>query len=309
MSRCKIDRSASGVRLDRWLAEKIPDLSRGQCQKLIASGKVHVDGTQRKASYRLAPAQTISWTLPEPESNELLPEDIPLNTIYDDDDILVLNKPAGMVVHPAPGHQDGTLANALVYHYPALADVGESMRPGIVHRIDKDTSGILLVAKNAKALCNLQRQFKNHQIGKRYLALVYGIPNPECETIKTLIGRHKHKRKKMAVKLHEGRDAISHYKTVERFRGASLLEIEIKTGRTHQIRVHLAHIGNPILGDRKYANKRKSSGDYKPKRQMLHAHRLELRHPRTGKKLLFEAALPDDMENGLRILRNTDERV
>jgi len=293
----------SGKRLDAWLAKEQPEHSRARWQALIQEGCVTVNGESMKRNHKLHAGDRVEWEIPEPVSTETLPENIPLNILYEDAHIIVINKPAGLVVHPAAGNETGTLVNALLYHCADLAGIGGEKRPGIVHRLDKDTSGTMVVAKTEKAMVELARQFKARETEKEYLAIVRGVPAPPSGLIETTIGRHPVMRKKMAVNVPRGRHAISRYKTEEVFQYASLLRVRIETGRTHQIRVHMAFLKHPILGDRLYA--RPHPADLWPERQMLHAAQLSITHPDTGERLRFNAPLPEDMEALLKQLRTT----
>lgn len=276
-------------RLDAFLAGARPEHSRARWQALIRDGAVSVNGRSVKPNHAVRPGDRIEWKVPEIQPAAAQPQDLPLDILYEDADLIALNKPPGRVVHPAPGHDDGTLVNALLHHCADLAGVGGERRPGIVHRLDRDTSGVLVVAKNEAAMACLAAQFKDRKTRKEYLALVRGVPRPAGGTIRTLIGRSPTHRKKMSARVSRGREAVSHFETVEAFRDAALLRVRIETGRTHQIRVHLAHIGHPVLGDSVYG---RAGG---APRQMLHAHRLTLDHPRTGKSVTFEAPVPADM--------------
>ncbi len=288
-----------GLRLDAWLALEMPDLSRSQWKTLIQDGRVAVNGGRCKPNHKLKAADEIKWSIPEPASGAVLPEEIPLDILYEDEAVLVLNKPPGLVVHPAAGNESGTLVNALLFHDPVFEGVE---RAGIVHRLDKDTSGVMVVAKSEAALAELQRQFKARETEKEYLALVWGDPPPGGR-IETLIGRHPAHRKKMAVLTEDGRTAISNYESLERFSETALVRVRIETGRTHQIRVHLAHLGHPIVGDSVYGRARKHRLPVTPERQMLHAARLAFTHPASGKRLSFEAPLLNDMQQLLELLR------
>jgi len=301
--------SGPGERLDRWLSNQLPDLSRSRIQALIKAGRITLHGEPCKPRHTLHEGDHIEITIPAPEPVNIQPENIPLDILYEDNDILVLNKPPGLVVHPAPGHASGTLVNALLHHCEnaetgetSLAGIGGELRPGIVHRLDKDTSGVLIVAKNEQALAGLAEQFKHHTVKKEYLALVWGKPVPAEGTIETDIGRSAHNRKKMSAKPRSGRHAVTHYSTIESFSETTLLRVRIETGRTHQIRVHLAHIGHPVVGDKQYGRARKMRQPIPIKRQMLHAERLTIEHPRTGKQLKFEAPIPEDMREVVEVL-------
>jgi 23S rRNA pseudouridine1911/1915/1917 synthase len=291
-------------RLDAWLAASEPEHSRARWQTLIKDGLVTVNDEPAKPNMKLKTGDRVHWTIPAPVSTETLPEDIPLDILYEDSQIIVINKPAGMVVHPAAGNENGTLVNALLHHCSDLAGIGGEKRPGIVHRLDKDTSGVMVVAKTEKAMTDLARQFKERETEKEYMAIVRGVPKPPTGRINAKIGRHRIHRKKMTIDEKHGRHAVSNYKVVEAFQYASLIHVRIETGRTHQIRVHMASLRHPILGDRVYA--RKQPTDIWPNRQMLHAAKLCLTHPDSGDKLTFTAPLPPDMEALLARLRPTD---
>jgi len=297
----------SGERLDVFVAANAEGITRSFVQNLIKKGGVTVDGAPRKANYRLRSGQVVRFSLPEPEVTELVPEDIPLDIVYEDADIIVVNKPAGMVVHPAPGNLSGTLVNALLFHVRDLAGIGGELRPGIVHRIDKDTSGLLVVAKNDAAMRSLSEQIQSRTAGREYLALVDGVIRQDEGTVHAPIARHPKDRKKMAV-VPGGRDATTHYRVLSRFpatasgasgSGNTLVLCRLETGRTHQIRVHMAHIGHPVTGDGVYGaakNKLGFSG------QALHAFRLHLNHPRTGEPMRFCAPLPEGFQAALKRL-------
>src|SRR5919107_550077 len=267
-----------GTRLDRYVADQLPDLSRATVQGLIESGRVRVDGQQRKPKFRMTPGEVVSVEIPGPRVDEILPDLIPLAVVYEDADVIVVDKPAGMVVHPAPGHQRGTLANALLAHVPGIS-VGGSQRPGIVHRLDKDTSGLIVAAKTDRGRTALVSQWESRSVEKTYLALVAGSVADEEATIDAPIGRDPKNRQRMAVR-RSGRPAVTRFHVVERFPDATLLEVSIETGRTHQIRVHLAFIGHPIIGDQLYGRAR--STDPRLERQFLHASALGFRLPDGG---------------------------
>jgi 23S rRNA pseudouridine1911/1915/1917 synthase len=281
------------ARLDKYVCAGISELSRAQVQRLIAAGNITVNGQRAKPGHRLSPGDRVDIILPPTPPRELKPEDIPLKIIYEDDDLFAVDKPAGLTVHPAPGHPGHTLVNAILAHFPHLADIGDSLRPGVVHRLDKDTSGVMLVAKNQAAQANLSKQFKSHSVTKAYLALVKGKLEPESGIIEADIGRDPRHRKKMAV-VAQGREARTEYRVVKYIGNYTLLEVRPETGRTHQIRVHLAAIGFPVVGDKVYGVKSK----YLP-RQFLHACRLGFKLPTTGEYVEFESALPDDLEQAL----------
>src|SRR5215216_1677861 len=264
-----------GKRLDRYVADQLPDLSRGTVQVLIESGRVRVDDQQRKPKFRMTPGEVVSVEIPHPEIDAILPDPIPLTIVYEDADVIVVDKPAGMVVHPAPGHPRGTLANALLAHVPHLS-VGGYQRPGIVHRLDKDTSGLIAAAKTDRGRTSLVSQWEERSVEKTYLALVTGSVADEEATIDAPIGRDPKNRQRMAV-VRTGRPAVTRFQVVERFPNATLLEVSIETGRTHQIRVHLAFIGHPIVGDQIYGKARPKDSELD--RQFLHASGLAFRLP------------------------------
>ena len=297
----------SGQRLDAWLAEMQPDHSRARWQALIQEECVTVNGKFPKRNRKLHEGDSVEWTIPEPVSSEVLPEAIPLNILYEDAQMIVINKPAGLVVHPAAGNETGTLVNALLYHCKDLAGIGGEKRPGIVHRLDKDTSGVMVVAKTAQALNELARQFKARETEKEYITLVRGVPTTKHGQIKTTIGRHPIHRKKMAANVRNGRHAISSYELIESFDQAALLRVKIETGRTHQIRVHMAHIKLPVLGDKLYG--RMNNTGVKAARQMLHAAKLSISHPDNHKRMSFNAPLPEDMDAVLEELRKKQRKI
>ena len=292
---------AGGERLDAFLASAMPELSRSQWKVLIQSGGVLLNGSRSKPNQKLKVGDELTWTIPEvAATEEPMPEDIPLTILFEDEAVLVLNKPPGLVVHPAVGNETGTLVNALLFHDPAFQTVE---RTGIVHRLDKDTSGVMLVAKTEEATIELQRQFKDRETEKEYLAFVWGAP-PKRGRIETQIGRHPVHRKKQAVLEEGGRTAISNFLNEEQFKEVALLRVNIETGRTHQIRVHMLHLKHPIVGDSVYGRARKNKLPIKPERQMLHAAKLAFTHPTSGKRLSFEAPLFDDMHHFLERLRD-----
>lgn len=295
----------SGQRLDVFLAGKIPALSRSKIQELIDSGKITVNNNTAKSSRRLRRGEqvTIEYTLEEP-GFQLFPQDIPLNLIYKDNSILVINKPSGMVVHPGPGNPSHTLANALIHHFHEVQTIGPENRPGIVHRLDKETSGVLVAARNQKAYYFLKRQFKQRKVEKNYLGLVWGrISEPEGE-LTWPIGRHVRDRARMSVKTAKPRRAHTFYWVKERFDHFTLLVIKPVTGRTHQIRVHFATAGHPLAGDRRYGKKKDTS---RAPRLFLHASALAFAHPETGTRMDFTAPLPADLKKFLDSLsRDTD---
>ncbi len=285
-----------GQRLDTWLHSQLPDYSRSRLQGLIKKGHVRVDGAGVRPHSPTRAGAVVTVTCPPVESVELSAEAIPLEIVYEDSDLVVVNKPAGLVVHPAVGNWSGTLVNALLHHCKDLAGIGGELRPGIVHRLDKNTSGIIVVAKNDDALQGLIGQFKAGTVEKEYAALVRGVPRQPRHRIETLIGRSRNDRKKMSAQPPRGRQAITHYEVVEAFGDlAAHVAVRIETGRTHQIRVHMAHIGNAVLGDQVYGRNRPLGELGTPERQLLHARRLTLVHPASGEPLVFEAPLPQDM--------------
>jgi len=285
------------IRLDRFLARELPALSRSYIQKLINLDNVLVNGQIAKASLKITIGDTVIITIPPPEDNIILPESIPLSVIYEDADVIILDKPAGMTVYPAPGHHGQTLINALLAYYPPLAKIGSPNRPGIVHRLDKDTSGLLVVAKNDAAQQNLIGQFKARSITKVYLALVKGRVTSPHGIIEAPIGRDPYNRKRMAV-VEKGKEARTEYRIREYAGNNTLLEVVLKTGRTHQIRVHLSAIGYPVVGDSTYGGKSTFL-----KRQFLHAHKLGFNLPSTGTYREFESALPADLQQTLSSIR------
>ena len=288
-----------GERLDTFIARRCPELSRSQARRLIDEGLVSVNGRQAKPSEGVTAGLSVNVTIPPPETIELAPEAIPLTIIYQDGDIIVLDKPAGLTVHPAPGHPSGTLVNALLAACPDLQGIAGTLRPGIVHRLDKDTSGLMVVAKNYRAQRALQHQLKESEVRKTYLALVKGVPSPREGTIGAPIGRHPKNRKKMAV-VADGRESTTRYRVREEIAGGkySLLEVEPVTGRTHQIRVHLAAIGHPVVGDATYGRSSESIG-----RQFLHAHKLAFAMPLGGRTVEFVSPLPADLRGALSRLQ------
>ena len=291
-----------GKRIDAFLSEKLEDTSRVAVQRLIEKGKVLVNEKTVKPSYKVQEGDNIKVEEEMPVEISLKAQEIPLDIIYEDKDIIVVNKPKGMVVHPANGNPDGTLVNAIMaICKDSLSGIGGEIRPGIVHRLDKDTSGIIIVAKNDKAHINLSEQIKEHKVKKTYIALVRGIVRENEATINMPIGRSEKDRKKMAV-TKNGKKAITHFKVLERYDKYTLLEVNIETGRTHQIRVHLSQIGYPIVGDEVYSN---GKNEWNVKGQCLHAKSLEFTHPITGEKMYLEAKLPEYLENILRDCRNS----
>lgn len=291
----------AGKRLDKLISEQLPELTRSAVQHLMQDGCVTISGKPVKKNTKAAAGDVITVELPEPKEVAIEPENIPLDIVYEDADIIVVNKPKGMVVHPAPGNWNGTLVNALMYHCgDSLSGINGEIRPGIVHRIDKDTSGLLVVAKNDRAHQSLAEQIKIHSAGRRYYAVVYGTPKEQKGTVNAPIARHPVDRKKMAV-VAGGREAITHYEVLENYSGYSYLTFLLETGRTHQIRVHMAHIGHPILGDPLYGP---SKDKWKLQGQCLHAGELSLTHPVTGERMTFQAPLPAYFTTVLQKLRS-----
>ncbi len=293
----KVDSVSSRERLDVFLSARQTEISRSRLKKLIVEGRVTVNGEVRSVGYKVREGDQVTVQVPAPVPLDTVAEDIPLNIIFEDEFLIALDKPAGIVVHPAPGHSAGTLVNALLHHCKDLPGIGGVERPGIVHRLDKDTSGLVLVAKTEAAHKNLAAQFKKREIRKEYLAIVKGNVKKDAGSIHAAIGRHKIHRKKMDTKASNGREASTEYQVVHRCKIWSYLKLWPKTGRTHQIRVHLASIHHPIIGDQLYGGK---STDLKMPRQALHAHKLELKHPIKGSNLSFRAPLPQDMETFLQ---------
>ena len=313
----RVKLSDEGKRLDVLLASLLSDCTRTFVAGLISDEHVQVDGRPKKPGYRVKSGENISGTIPLPVPVEFKPEPIPINIVYEDDHIVVVNKQPGLVVHPAPGHFSGTLVNGLLYHCPNLGGIGGELRPGIVHRLDKDTSGTLVVAKNDAAHTNLSRQFKSRKVKKDYLALVHGNMKSPTGSIKLPIGRHPVDRKRMSTVSPRGRAAETQWKTREKFQGFALLEVHLKTGRTHQIRVHCSDMHHPIVGDKVYGPRKPEktiTRDHQQsekilqilksvRRQMLHAWRLGFRHPHTGEAVSFESPLPEDMAAIIRRIR------
>lgn len=290
--------SKSNVRLDKYIAEQIPDLSRTRIKELIKSKNILVNNHLEKVSYKVNLEDQIKVTVPPKEPLNVKPENIPLDIIYEDNDVIVVNKPQGIVVHPAAGHPDHTLVNALLYHTRDLASSPEGFRPGIVHRIDKDTSGLLMIAKNAKARESLEHQLATKTNKRLYLAIVHGNFGEESGTINAPIGRNPHDRKKMGV-VETGKEAITHFKVLEQFKNYSLIQCQLETGRTHQIRVHLSYIGHPVAGDPLYGPRKTLNGNG----QFLHAQVLGFKHPSSGKWLEFEIDPPKIFKKRLAELR------
>ncbi len=298
-----VDAAGVGLRLDRWLAGRLPELSRARLQALITAGHVQLDDRSTKASHRLKSGQTVTVSVPPAEAALPGPEDIPLRLVYEDQDLLVVDKPAGLVVHPGAGRRGGTLVNALLHQVKDLSGVGGVLRPGIVHRLDKGTSGLMVVAKSDHAHRALAAQFAGRTVEKEYLALVHGIPVRPEGVISAAIGRDPVHRRKMSVRAPRGRDARSDYRVMEALDGAALLRVRIHSGRTHQIRVHLAALGHPVAGDATYGGTRTPSSRRPASRDALnalsrpalHAARLAFDHPVSGSRLSFESPWPEDL--------------
>ncbi|MFQ9511135.1 MAG: RluA family pseudouridine synthase [Lachnospiraceae bacterium] len=292
---------SEGLRIDKFLSEEMEDLTRSYIQKLLKDGMVLVNGAPVKASYKTMPMDVVSLTLPEMREPEIEAENIPLDIVYEDRDVILINKPKGMVVHPAAGHYSQTLVNALMYHCKdGLSGINGVLRPGIVHRIDMDTTGILIVCKNDLAHNCIAAQLKEHSITRRYYAIVYGDVKDEEGCVRGPIGRHPVDRKKMAINERNGKEAVTHYKVIERFGKYTWISCQLETGRTHQIRVHMSSIGHPLLGDTVYGP---SKSPFHLQGQTLHAYVLGFVHPRTGEYMEFQADLPDYFKNLIEKLR------
>ena len=282
---------AGGERLDAYLARSVEGLTRSAAQRLLEEGRVTAGGRPLKKSGKTAPGTPIAVELPEPEPVDIRPQNIPLDVVYEDDDVIVVNKPVGLVVHPAPGHPDGTLVNALLYHCGAsLSGINGALRPGIVHRIDRDTSGLIIAAKNDRAHLALAEQLQDHSLARVYEAVAVGGFREDEGTVDAPIGRHPADRKKMAVEPRNGRPAVTHWRVLNRYPGYTHIQCRLETGRTHQIRVHMAYLGHPLLGDTVYGSKKPVPG---LAGQCLHARRLRFRHPGTGEWMELECPLPD----------------
>jgi 23S rRNA pseudouridine1911/1915/1917 synthase len=302
----------AGRRLDTVIAARFPTLSRSYVGRLIRAGHVTVNSLTKKSGHIIKLGDIVRSEVPPPEPSACKPEPIPLSVLYEDGHIIVLSKPAGLVVHPAPGHRSGTLVNALLYHCRDLAGIGGELRPGIVHRLDKDTSGAMIVAKSDMAHEGLSTQFKRRQVEKRYLALVYGQMKTSAGVIDLPVGRHPLDRKKMSTRSRSSRSTETRWKIREAFHGVTLIDVDLKTGRTHQVRVHCAAIGHPVVGDATYGGKRRWKELHSQvvrgilcsvKRQMLHAWRIGFVHPCTEQRMTFESPIPKDMALVLESLR------
>jgi 23S rRNA pseudouridine1911/1915/1917 synthase len=305
----------SAKRLDVFLSQRDPALSRSQIKRLIETGKVRIEGRKAKAGLRLRENDVVALILPEPQKMEVEAEAIPLKVLYEDRHLIVVDKPAGLVVHPGAGNYSGTLVNALLHRCPDLAGIGGVLRPGIVHRLDKDTSGVLVVAKDDPAHRALSDQFRKHATERRYMGIVFGQLSDEGQ-VDAPVGRHPTHRKKMSARPRKGREARTHWRVLERFRSFNLTEFRLETGRTHQIRVHLSSIGHPILGDPLYGGRKRLAsveplslrqGLQRLKRQALHASSLGFVHPVTGEALKFNSPLPEDIREAVDLLRRMDK--
>lgn len=296
-----VPEKSSGLRIDKFLTEICPDYTRSFLQKLLKSELVEVNGKPVKSSYKTAAGDTVTFEVPEAVEAEITAQEMPLDILYEDEDVILINKPKGMVVHPAAGHYEGTLVNGLMHHCrEQLSGINGVMRPGIVHRIDMDTTGVLIVCKNDLAHNSIAEQLKVHSITRKYYAVVFGSPKDDEGTIRAPIGRHPNDRKKMSINSKNGKDAVTHYKVLERFHGYTLVECRLETGRTHQIRVHMASIGHPLLGDQVYGPAKQP---FRLQGQTLHAGVLGFLHPRTGEYMEFSAPLPKYFEELLEKLR------
>jgi 23S rRNA pseudouridine1911/1915/1917 synthase len=296
----KVEENEEGTRLDVYISSKLEDKSRSYIQDVIEAGNVKVNDKQKKSNYKLKIKDYVTLIMPENKELEVEKENITLDILYEDSDVIVVNKPQGMVVHPAPGNLSGTLVNALLFHCKDLSGINGVNRPGIVHRIDKDTSGILVVAKNDNAHQKLAEQLKEHTMTREYIALVEGVINSDEGTVDAPLGRHPVDRIKMSV-IKNGRNAITHFEVLERFKANTLVKCILETGRTHQIRVHMTHIGHPIVGDPVYGYKKQK---FKLEGQLLHAKKLGFIHPSSGKYMEFESQMPNYFTKVINVLRN-----
>ncbi len=319
-----VPESAQGERIDMYLTQVLDGVSRNQMRMLVHEGGAQVDGRTVRPSFRLRPNQQIRFRMPEPPEDGTIPEPMSLDIVFEDDGMVVVNKPPGMVVHPARGHWSGTLTSGLAYHFQSLSDIGGPTRPGIVHRLDRDTSGVIVVAKTNAVHMNLAAQFADRTVKKQYVAVACGVLSRDRDQIDRPIGRHPYQREKMAIRANHAtsKEATTFYEVIERFRGFTYVRLFPKTGRTHQLRVHLDHLRHPILCDKLYGGRSRITaddlaGNYHPQpsaqretteplltRQALHAQRLELDHPQSGKRMVFEAPVPDDIEAVLKCLRS-----
>lgn len=291
-----------GERIDKCISNYVETLSRSYIQKIIKEGKAYINDAPVKSNYKVRVDDKVQFTIPDCEEPDIPPQDIPLDIIYEDKDVLIVNKPKNMVVHPAPGHYEGTLVNAIMYHcHNDLSGINGVLRPGIVHRIDKDTTGSLIICKNDEAHRKIAEQLKEHSITRKYRAIVYGRISNDEGVVDAPIGRHPTDRKKMAINERNGKPAITHYKVLERFEKYTYIECQLETGRTHQIRVHMTSIGHPLLGDEVYGN---AKCPFKLEGQMLHAMTIGFIHPSTNQYVEYEAPLPEYFERLLQILRS-----
>lgn len=298
MTHLKLTVDREGERADAFLARSLPELTRSACQKLLEKELVLLDEKPLRKNDRLSPGQELEVTLPDPEPLDVVPQNIPLDVVYEDGDVIVVNKPVGLVVHPAPGHPDGTLVNALLYHCgTSLSGINGTLRPGIVHRIDRDTSGLIIAAKNDRAHLALAAQLQDHTLARTYEAVTVGGLKEDSGTVDAPIGRHPVDRKKMAIDRKNGKPAVTHWTVLGRYPGYTHVECRLETGRTHQIRVHMASIGHPLLGDVVYGSKKPWPG---LAGQCLHARRLKFIHPTTGQPVEVECPLPDWFQKVLR---------
>jgi len=298
MERLSLTADRAGERADAFLARAIPDLTRSAAQRLLEEGAVTLSGRPVKKNYKTTPGDVLEVALPEPEPVDIVPQDIPLDVVYEDGDVIVVNKPVGLVVHPAPGHPDGTLVNALLYHCgDSLSGINGELRPGIVHRIDRDTSGLIIAAKNDRAHLALAAQLQDHSLARVYEAVAVGNLKEDEGTVEAPIGRHPVDRKKMAIDWKDGRRAVTHWTVLGRYPGYTHIQCRLETGRTHQIRVHMASLGHPLLGDVVYGSKKPWPG---LAGQCLHARKLKFIHPTTNELVEVECPLPDWFEKVLR---------
>jgi 23S rRNA pseudouridine1911/1915/1917 synthase len=298
-----IEEEHAGERVDKLITERVSEVSRSQVQELIDLEKVLVNDNKTKSNYKVKKGDIVALFLPEPVEVTLVAEDIPLDVRYEDSDVIVVNKARGMVVHPAVGHYSGTLVNALLYHCKDLSGINGEVRPGIVHRIDKDTSGLLMAAKNDHAHRSLSEQLKEHTVTRKYLAVVHGVIAHDLGTVDAPIGRHAVHRQQMAVLREGGREAITHFQVIERLPKHTVVELKLETGRTHQIRVHMDFIGHPLVGDPKYGNQKRNRYGSIIEGQALHAQVLGFVHPRSGEYLEFATDLPEEMQKLIEFLR------
>ncbi len=297
-----VEADTSAERLDQFLSREVRELSRSRVQQLIRDGKVKIGATFPKSSYRVQPGELIEVEIPVPRPMEVNPEPVNLKIVYEDDSLLVIDKPRDLVVHPGPGHETGTLVNALLYHCRDLSGIGGVMRPGIVHRLDKDTSGLLVVAKNDAVHQDLARQLKERLVKREYIAVVWGRIKKKSFVISAPIGRDPRNRKKMAV-IQGGREALTNVRVLSHLDGCTLIKAKLQTGRTHQVRVHLSYLGYPLVGDPVYGGQKKLLDETNWKGQALHSFRLEFEHPGTGVLMQFTSSLPPEFKNLLKYLR------